>query len=635
MRHVPSTLGFGSLTLKILGLGLGCGIVACGCSKNAPPPPKIVAPRPVAVAPEQPAAAADLATLRQSLAVAGDKNVRVLLIDDIAKLGQNAKPALDDLLTCATDADPRIRWHAVRAVGLIGEDALPGMPTLLTLLSDADPIVATQAAAAIGLIRQDDGREKIPDADATVYAGAAEQLIKSTTHPDARVRRAAVRAVQKLITAPEQVMPLISRQLADADPSVVMPALHTLADMDDAAVPFLLEALKNPKARYWASVALTEIGPAAAPAVEPLARLAAEGETTERMQALLALAAIGEQAAGAAPAMIKALESDDDALQFAAAFALGSVRAADADAALELAAKDDDAFLGEVAAWARARIHPADKPLLEEAVKRLRQGLRSDRPNERTAAAAGLSDLAEKLDEPARLELATEFADLLDDESTDVELSGGAALIRLGASSVETLRLSLTNPARQDKVLVILASLGPTAKPAVGDVIKLLSDSNPVTRQDAAVAIAAIGADAAAAVGELTKLLDDETAAGRAVLYPAAYALGRIGPAAKPAFEKLRTLAKSEDEMLATVAVWAAVKIEPGDASLFEMAIPALRQAIRGDREIVRLEAAVALGEIGPAAVAAIPILELVAEEDPVKAVRAAAAEALTRIKLQ
>ena len=105
--------------------------------------------------------------------------------------------------------------------------------------------------------------------------------------------------------------------------------------------------------------------------------------------------------------------------------------------------------------------------------------------------------------------------------------------------------------------------------------------------------------------------------------------------AAKPAFEKLRTLATSEDEMLATVAVWAAVKIEPGDASLFEMAIPALRQAIRGDREIVRLEAAVALGEIGPAAVAAIPILELVAEEDPVKAVRAAAAEALTRIKLK
>ena len=111
MRHVPSTLGFGSLTLKILGLGLCCGIVACGCSKNAPPPPKIVAPRPVAVAPEQPAAAADLASLRQSLAVAGDKNVRVLLIDDIAKLGQNAKPALDDLLACATDADPQALWN--------------------------------------------------------------------------------------------------------------------------------------------------------------------------------------------------------------------------------------------------------------------------------------------------------------------------------------------------------------------------------------------------------------------------------------------------------------------------------------------------------------------------------------------
>jgi HEAT repeat protein len=85
--------------------------------------------------------------------------------------------------------------------------------------------------------------------------------------------------------------------------------------------------------------------------------------------------------------------------------------------------------------------------------------------------------------------------------------------------------------------------------------------------------------------------------------------------------------------MMATVAVWALLKIEPTKAERFETAVPLLRKALRGDAELVRLEAAVALGDIGPKAASAIPILELVAEDDPVDAVRKAAQAALARIK--
>jgi HEAT repeat protein len=63
------------------------------------------------------------------------------------------------------------------------------------------------------------------------------------------------------------------------------------------------------------------------------------------------------------------------------------------------------------------------------------------------------------------------------------------------------------------------------------------------------------------------------------------------------------------------------------------MAIPLLRRALRDERDLARLEAAVALGDIGAAASTAIPILELVAEDDPIKSVRAAAAAALSKIK--
>ena len=655
MSRVPSIQWF----------GIVCGIALVGCSNATPPQPKPEPPKTVAVAPvapakvepaakpapqaatappaavpatteaKQPAAAATpadpLESLRQTLAAAPDKDARVLVIDDIATLGQKAKGALGDLIKATADEDPRTRWHAARAIGMIGEDALSAMPVLLGLLADADPIVVTQSAAAIGLIREDDGRKDIPAADAQMYANAVDPLIKSTTHPDPRVRRSAVRTLRRLAPSPEQLAPLLSRQLADADPSVVMPALHTLADMDDDAVPFLLEALKQPKSRYWATIALAEIGPEAAPAVESLTQLAAEGEIEERIQAFLALAAIGEKAATAAPVMMKALDSDDVALRFPAAFALGRVRAADADAALEKAAAGDDPFLAEVASWARARIHPDDKSLVNDAVKRLRTGLHSDRPNERAAATSGLSDLSETLEEPVRRELAGEFADLLSDPVAEVGLGGGGALIRLGTTAVDTLRERLSDPALRGRVLEILGAIGPAAKPAVDDIIKSLADADPAVRGDAAVAIAAIGPGAAAAVPSLVKMLGDEAAP--AARYPAAFALGRIGPAAKPAVEQLRALAMSSDEVLSTVALWAALKITPEDSSLFDQAIPAFRKAVRAEREIVRLEAAVALGEIGPAAASAIPILELVSEEDSSKPVRAAAAAALAKIK--
>jgi HEAT repeat protein len=210
-------------------------------------------------------------------------------------------------------------------------------------------------------------------------------------------------------------------------------------------------------------------------------------------------------------------------------------------------------------------------------------------------------------------------------------MGGGAALIRLGPTAVGTLREKLSDPALRGRVLEILAALGPAAKPAVDDMIKSLADADPAVRGDAAAAIAAIGPDAAAAVPILVKMLADEGAPLER--YPAAYALGRIGPAAKPAVEQLRALATSSDEVLVTVALWASLKINPEDRSLLDQAVPALRKALRAEREIVRLEAAVALGEIGAAAAPTIPMLELVSEEDPSKPVRAAAAAALVKIK--
>ncbi|MBU6309399.1 MAG: HEAT repeat domain-containing protein, partial [Planctomycetes bacterium] len=271
---------------------------------SAPPAVQPAAATPAGAAASQAAgemsAVAAIGDLITKLGAVADSDERVVVIDEIGAIGQNARPALDVLVAALADADPRVRWHAARAVGLIGEDARSAIPDLLKLLADADPIVVTQAAAALGSIREDDGREQIPDADAATYATVIDPLARTAVHPDGRARRASVRALRRYKTLAD-MGPIVAKQLADADPGVLMSALHTLADMGDDAVPFLMEAIKDPKSKYWAEVALAQLGPDAAPATEILAQAAAEGATEERLQAILSLAAIGEPAAAAAP----------------------------------------------------------------------------------------------------------------------------------------------------------------------------------------------------------------------------------------------------------------------------------------------------------------------------------------------
>jgi HEAT repeat protein len=640
-----------SRVTPLVWVAIVCALATAGCSPAAPPPqpPAVVRPAPAAAdaavvknaeqpaATEQPAEqqgapATNLDELRRKLAATTDAAARMAVIDEIAAIGQNARPALDDLVKAAGDEDVRVRWHAARGIGLIGEDASSALPLLVKLLDDREWVVAAQSAAAIALIRKDEAANTITAADAEKYAAAREALVKATVHADPRVRRSAIRAVRVLSPEPEVLAPLVCKQLSDADPSVVLPALHSLADMGDEALPLLMEAVKHPRSRYWATIALTEMGEAAAPATDLLAKEVEEGELDEKLQAILALAAIGPKAARTAPLVAKALESQETALRFAAAFALGKLRAAEGDGPLERAAADPDECLASVASWARAQLHPDDSGLLTEAVARLRKGLDNESATIREGSAASLSDLAGRLDGAGRKALAAKFADLLNDADPAVSLAAGAGLIRLGGAAVEALRPRLADPAVRSAVLEILAAIGPAAKPALDDLLKGLSDADPVHRGETVIALAALGSDAQAAVPQLQNILAAADAAPE-LRYTAAYALGRIGPAAKVAERPLLEMSQSKDELMATVAVWALLNINPEEKTHVETAIPLLRRALRGDRELVRIEAAVALGDIGAAATAAVPILELVSEDDSSKAVRSAAAEALAKIR--
>ena len=576
---------------------------------------------------------AQVTKLLAALAAAGDDSrLRVTTIDQIAALPGDAELTLGPLVAALGDAESRVRWHAARAIGLLGRDGVTAIPAIVKLLADSDPVVVTQAAAAIAHIRADDERDPIPEAAAAAYASTIDPLVAALVHPDPRPRRAAIRALRGVSTSRQELAKTVRRQLADADPTAVMPALHTLADLGADAVPFLVESLDDPASRYWAEVVLAEIGPAAAPAVDALTRLAREGEIPEQVQSILALAEIGPAAAPAVPVIVESLGSEDESLQYVAAFALGKIGAADADEALRREVASDDTFLATLASWALAKIHPDDATLVADAADRLRAGLSSESPAVRNAAVEGLSDLAPRFEPADRHRLAEAFAGLLVDPVPSVGLAAGGGLIRLGADSVVALRQTLADPLRRNDALEILAAIGPPALPALDQIVAALADADPVCRADAAFAIGGIGPAAEAAVPALQRVLEDESVDGSA-RYTAAYALGKIGPEASGAEPLLKKLADSGDDLLATVSVWAALKINPHDKELFERAVPKLRRALQGDQELVRLEAAVALGEIGPPAASALPMLELLAEDDPSRQVREAAEASIGRIR--
>jgi HEAT repeat protein len=551
-------------------------------------------------------------------------------IDAIASVGPVARSAITELTAATWHDDPVVRWHAVRAIGLVGEGVAEVVPTLVGLLRDPDAIVVSQAAHAIELVRGDDrGAAIAPDA-AAAYAAAIEPLIESTLHADARVRRAAIFAL-RAVSTPDKLLPLVSRHLADADPSVVLPALHTLAEMGADSLPFLLKALAQPGSRYWATVALAEMGPAAAPAVPQLIELARDAEIDERLQAIYALAGIGEAATEAGPVLAEALDGSEPLVRLAAAHAIGRIKAGGCEEALARADADANPLLAEIAAWARARLHPDDEAFVATALTRLEAGLAAADPALRAASVTGLSDLAPSLDDAGKQGVATALVGVLGDPDDAVSLRAGAALVQLGGAAIDAIKGTLSNEALRPRSLEVLAAIGAPAAAALSELEAALADPEPVIRGEAAFALGSIGGAAEPLVPKLKALLDEEEPAE--VRFTAAYALGRIGPPASPAFERLVGLTKSADELMATVAVWAALKIKPGDSSLFADAVPLLERALASERELARLEAAVSLGEMGAAATEAVPELEFVAANDPVESVRDAATHSLALIR--
>jgi HEAT repeat protein len=563
----------------------------------------------------QAGASPDVNSLVKQLS-SSDAEARNKAIDDLASFGTQADVAVPALVQALSGADVQLQWRAARTLGAIGGGAKAAVPALQKALKSNETAVRGWSAYALGQI----GEASRP---------AVTDVAALLADPDRDVRRSAVSALIAIRPAPELMIQFMRKAIEDndIDPSVTVPALHALGGAGEKGIAALIEALNNEKARYWACIALGASGPKAKAAVPALAKLLSHQEPEIRMQAAIALGEIGPDSKTAATQLIKALSDEQNSVRYAAAFAIGQIGAAEATPELKKQLASQDSFLRMISAWALAKINPNDKAAVDEAVKLLVASLKDENPRVRAAAARGLHELKAPPEVIVPL-----FTDMLKDKDPVVRGNVIDALSTLDEKIMPRLSTGLENKDVQSIAVGIIRRLGPKAKALVPSLVKELSDPDPNHRQEVAFALAAMGPDAVEAVPALAKALEDSEASVRNT---ACYALGKIGPAAKSAIPALQRSARSSDDKFLKVAsVWALLRIEPANQPLRILAVPLLVTAFtESDRELVKVEVLSALGDIGPAAAPAIPLLEKAAKEDSSADVREAATEAIKKIK--
>jgi HEAT repeat protein len=318
------------------------------------------------------------------------------------------------------------------------------------------------------------------------------------------------------------------------------------------------------------------------------------------------------------------LKGNDPKHRMFSAEALGERGAAAGEAVPDLMAalQDQDSNVGREAAVALGMIGPPAKPALValiQAVGSSDQGIAQAAKQ----AVAKIGPLT-KNDIPALMAS-------LKENNRPVRLFALATLTQLGADAkgaVPAIAALVTDAdeAVWSESLITLEKLGPVAEAAIPSLLPLLKDKDSTVRLRVAEVVAAIGTfRAVPAVETLSEFLKPKEATG--IRLRAIAALAKLGPEAWPGVRPLIQAIKDKDSEIRSTATDALGKIG-------KEAVPVLVEALQGDiNSNVRLACCQALGEIGPEAKDAIPVLRATSTEDRNKDVQKAALVAIDKIQ--
>jgi HEAT repeat protein len=394
---------------------------------------------------------------------------------------------------------------------------------------------------------------------------------------------------------------LLRARRQDQDKRTRLAAIEELARIASESpevVNGLLEALRQDPDSHVRRTAAEKLGEVAAQSPQVIEALREalrhDEESYVRSSACRSLGRIGKKAAPALPELIAALRNDEANVRDDAASAIGAIATNEAQLQVLLPAfRDDPEWQVRTAAVkALAHVGIRSKKLVDGVV----EALKDKEIIVQVAAAEALA----RLDPP-------------NDAAVGLLRDLASTRIRPGVPmGPDYWPHGFARSRLREKAIALLGALGPTAKTAVPDLMKLLDEDDVgLTDWDAPAFDA----------GEGTRL-------DKSLHLLSIVALGQIGPDAKVAVPKIKRNmqnAKMQYRVVGAQAIW---RIErSGDFSL-----PIFIDGLKEKAAAIRQLAAEALAELGPGAKPAVPKLrELL--KDPMPEVQKAAQDALAKIR--
>lgn len=394
--------------------------------------------------------------------------------------------------------------------------------------------------------------------------------------------------------APASEVPALLKKLRSTNPPTQRAAADALSEYletDPAAIPGLLEALKDPANRGEGKGLSTEL-------------------RSTREAAIVALVNGGEVGEKAAvekglPILIAALKDANPATREHAAIAIGRMGelakpaveglwplAGDASQPVRNAGYDALRAIGPPSAG------PAVK-LLTHASEDVRKHAAGALAAEAIGAGMG----------PIPADAVPDLAKALADTDPDVRLAAADALKSLGAAAkdavpalIERMKLTteseLTNPSRT--ALAPLEALAAIGEPAVGPLTALLADRSLVNKIQAAYTLGLIGPPAKAATDTLEKALRDPA---NDVAVEAAVALVLVTGDSSKIAELVKGGLANKDPKFRAGSVQTITRMGPGSRGLASQVIPLLDDPDADVRKMTMTYVAVLDAESGKAAV--------------------------------
>jgi HEAT repeat protein len=510
----------------------------------------------------------------------------------LATIGPSTRPALVRHLH-----DPHEHVRAIAAAALGHLHALDTVPLLAALGRDPSDVVRQSVVEALG-----------------VLGGAGAQAGRKNRGGGRRLgaRGAGIRWLfwRKRHGAP----------VPPADPVGLAVATLESALRDDAAA-----------VRTQAARALGRIGPSAAAVADQLIPLLKDADETVRCQAAEALGQVGGEEGPTVAALVELLQDASAPVKASAARALGALKKAAAPAVPALVAllQDREESVRTAAAEAIAQVGPLNGAATESLV----EGLASLDNVVRAQTAEALGTIG-----AAAGDAAPALVGAMADGNDRVRAKAVEALGRIGESAagaaVPGLVRALRDPDNWVSALAAeaLGQMGESADGAVPALVRSLGHLNPHVRGNAAEALGKMGGAAAGTRPALERAARDEDGGVRGQAVRALGAIGRPTPASAQlvlaGFRDADPLVRAA--AVASVGQWG----EPREAALSGLlplledandqvkveatrvlpklagATPAVidglcRRLLEDDSAWVQVHAALALGQLGPAAAAA------------------------------